>query len=169
VVPLRSIEAHLGETRYSCYSFLTSALEGGEWSASRPGRALPPEKEPPIPTVQEAGRAPQPVSTQRLEEKSSTSVWDGTPAVQSLVRHYTDWATEQRIFPLTSASRPAVGPTQSPVQRVSGALSPGVKRGRGVMLTTHRLLVPRLRKSRNYTSCYPKCASMERNETILPT
>jgi hypothetical protein len=33
VVPLRSIEAHLGDRRYSSYSFLTSALEGGEWSA----------------------------------------------------------------------------------------------------------------------------------------
>jgi hypothetical protein len=51
VVPLRSIEAHLGDRRYSSCSFLTSALEGGEWSASRPGRALPPGKEPPVPTV----------------------------------------------------------------------------------------------------------------------
>jgi hypothetical protein len=39
----------LGERRYSSYSFLTSALDGGEWSASRPGRALPPGKEPPVP------------------------------------------------------------------------------------------------------------------------
>jgi hypothetical protein len=31
-----------GERRYSSYSFFTSALDGGEWSASRPGRALPP-------------------------------------------------------------------------------------------------------------------------------
>jgi hypothetical protein len=30
------------EERYSSYSFLTSALDGGEWSASRPRRALPP-------------------------------------------------------------------------------------------------------------------------------
>jgi hypothetical protein len=92
-VPLRSIEAHLGERRYSSYSFLTSALEGGEWSASPPGRALPPGKEPPVPTVQKAGWAPEPVWTQRLEEKSSASVGDRTPAVQSVVRHYTDWAT----------------------------------------------------------------------------
>jgi hypothetical protein len=26
---------------YSSYSFLTSILDGGEWSASRPGHALP--------------------------------------------------------------------------------------------------------------------------------
>jgi hypothetical protein len=38
---------HMGERRYSSYSFLTSALDWGEWSASRPGRALPPGKEPP--------------------------------------------------------------------------------------------------------------------------
>jgi hypothetical protein len=30
-----------GERRYSSYSYLTSALDGGEWSVSRPGRALP--------------------------------------------------------------------------------------------------------------------------------
>jgi hypothetical protein len=90
VVPLRSIQAHLGDRRYSSYSLLTSALEGGEWSASRSGRALPPGKEPPVPTVQEAGWAPEPVWMQRLQEKSSASVGDRTPAVQSVVRHYTD-------------------------------------------------------------------------------
>jgi hypothetical protein len=93
VVPLRSIEAHLGERRYSSYSFLTSALEGGEWSASRSGRTLPPRKVPPVPIVQEAGWAPEPVWTQRVEEKPSASVGDRTPAVQSVVSHYTDWAT----------------------------------------------------------------------------
>jgi hypothetical protein len=80
MVPLRSIEAHLGDRRYSAYSFLTSALEGGEWSASRPGRALAPGKEPPVPTVQEAGWAPEAVWTQRLEDKSSVPVGDRTPA-----------------------------------------------------------------------------------------
>jgi hypothetical protein len=51
VVPLCSIEVHLGERRYSTYSFLTSALEGGEWSASRPGRTLPAGKESLVPIV----------------------------------------------------------------------------------------------------------------------
>jgi hypothetical protein len=43
----------------------------------------------------------------------------------------------QSIFPLASVSRPALRPTQPPVQWVPGVLSPGVKRGRGVTLTTH--------------------------------
>jgi hypothetical protein len=43
-----------------------------------------------------------------------------------------------------------------PVQWVPGILSPGVKRGRGVMLTTHPHLVPRLRMSRSYTASPPR-------------
>jgi hypothetical protein len=62
-----------------------------------------------------------------------------------------------RGFFLVSASRPALGPTQPPVQWVPGVLSPGIKRGRGVMLTTHPHLVPRLRMSRSYTSSHPIC------------
>jgi hypothetical protein len=65
VVPLRSIEVHLGDRRYSSYSFLTSALEEGEWSASRPGRALAQGKGPPVRIVQEAGWTPESVWTQR--------------------------------------------------------------------------------------------------------
>jgi hypothetical protein len=84
------MEARGGEEVYSSYSFLTSALDGGEWSASCPGRALPPGKGLPVPIGQEAGWAPEPVWTQRLEEKSSASVGDRTPVVQSVVRHYTD-------------------------------------------------------------------------------
>jgi hypothetical protein len=80
----------MGERRYSSYSYLTSALDGGEWSVSRSGRALPPGKEPPVPIEQEAGWAPEPVWMQRLEEKSSASVGDRIRVVQSVVRHYTD-------------------------------------------------------------------------------
>jgi len=41
---------------------MTAALEGGEWSAARPGRTLPPGKDP-VPILQEAGWAPGPVWT----------------------------------------------------------------------------------------------------------
>jgi hypothetical protein len=45
----------LVERRYSSYSFSTSALDGGELSASRLGLTLPPGKGTPVPIVQEAG------------------------------------------------------------------------------------------------------------------
>jgi hypothetical protein len=51
----------LGGEECSSYSFTTSALDGGEWSESRPGRALPPGKGPPVLIGQEAGWAPEPV------------------------------------------------------------------------------------------------------------
>jgi hypothetical protein len=62
----------------------------------------------------------------------------------------------ERIFPLISVCRTALGSTQPPVQWILGVLSPGLKRGRGVTLTTHPHLVPRLRMSRSYTSYPPK-------------
>jgi hypothetical protein len=71
---------------YSSFSFTTSALDGGEWSASRPGRALPPEKGPPVPIVQEAGWAPELVWTQRLEEKSFAPAGDRTPIMPVIFR-----------------------------------------------------------------------------------
>jgi hypothetical protein len=83
------MEALGGERRYSFYSFSTSALDGGEWSASRPGRAFTPGKGPPVPIVQEGVWAPEPVWTQRLEEKPFAPAGDRTPIARSVVRHYT--------------------------------------------------------------------------------
>jgi hypothetical protein len=54
----------------------------------------------PVPIVQEAGRVPEPVWTQRLEEKSSAPVGDQTPVVQSVVRHYTAWDTAAKVVAL---------------------------------------------------------------------
>jgi hypothetical protein len=84
------------ERRHSSYSFLTSTLDGGEWSASRPGRNLPPGKGPPVPIVQKAGWAPEPVWTQRLEEKSSVPVGDRTPIVDRPARSQTLYCLSYR-------------------------------------------------------------------------
>jgi hypothetical protein len=47
-VPPHASEALGVKRRYDSYSFLTSAVYGVEWSASRPGCAQPPGKGPPV-------------------------------------------------------------------------------------------------------------------------
>jgi hypothetical protein len=82
-----------GARRYTSYSFSTSALDGGEWSASRPARALAPGKGPPVLIVQVVGWAHEPVWTQKLEEKFFR-LYRGSNldrrVVQPVARHYTD-------------------------------------------------------------------------------
>jgi hypothetical protein len=60
VILLHSMEAH-GGRRCCSYSFLTSALDGGEWSASCHSCALPLGKGTPVLIAQEAGWAPESV------------------------------------------------------------------------------------------------------------
>jgi hypothetical protein len=70
-----------------------------------PAALYPWGKGPPVPIVQEAGWAPELVWTQRQEEKSSSSVGDRTPVVQSVASHYTDWATAaHNIYSASSAN-----------------------------------------------------------------
>jgi hypothetical protein len=63
-----------------------------------------------------------------VSDYSLDDLWSG---VLSLI--------EVKDFSSAFGSRPALGPTQPPVQWVpgGGVLSPGLKRGRGVTLTTH--------------------------------
>jgi hypothetical protein len=85
-----------GERRYSSYSFTTSAQYRGEWSASRPGRVLPPGKGPPVPIGQEAGGGPRAGLDTEVRGKILCSCRRSNPdrpVVQSVVRHYTAWAT----------------------------------------------------------------------------
>jgi hypothetical protein len=47
--PTTHLRRHRRERRYSSYLFMTSALDGGEWSVSSPGVLHTPGKEPRIP------------------------------------------------------------------------------------------------------------------------
>ena len=70
------------------YSSMTAALEGGEWSAARPGRTLPPGKAR-YPLYRRLG-GPQGRSG-REENHVPTGIRSRT--VQPVVSRYTDWAT----------------------------------------------------------------------------
>jgi hypothetical protein len=91
---------------------------------------------------------------QKCEQGSSVSIVFGYGLDDRAIEVRSP-AKEKGFF-LQPVSRPALGPTQPPVQWVPGVLSPGLKHGLGVTLTTHPHLVPRLRMNRSYTSSPPK-------------
>ena len=64
---------------------MTVALEGGEWSAARPGRTLPPGKDPVL-ILQEAGWTPGPVWTGGKSRPHRDSIPDRPARSQSLYR-----------------------------------------------------------------------------------
>jgi hypothetical protein len=81
-VPLHAMEAK-GERMYSAYSFTTSALDRGEWLASRPGRVLPRGKDPRYPLYRRLA-GPQSWSGHRgLRKNPLASVGDRTSIAQS--------------------------------------------------------------------------------------
>jgi hypothetical protein len=83
---------HGGAWRYSSYAFLTSALDGGEWSASRPDRALPRRKT--AGTHCTGGwvglRAGLDTEVTGKFLCPCRGPNPDSPVVQSMVRHYTD-------------------------------------------------------------------------------
>jgi hypothetical protein len=83
-VLLHAMEAHEGEEVYLLLILNLGTRLGWVVRVTPRPRALPP-----VPIGHEAGWAPEPVWTQRLEEKSSASIGDRTPVVQLVVSHYT--------------------------------------------------------------------------------
>jgi hypothetical protein len=74
---------------------MTSPLERGEWSASRPGRALFPGKGPRYPLDRRLGGPRSSLGT-KVRDKILLPLPGSNldrPVVQSVARHYTDWAT----------------------------------------------------------------------------
>jgi hypothetical protein len=67
----------LGERRHSSYSFTTSALDGGEWSASCPCRPLPPRKGHPYPLYRRLG-GPQ----SRLNTEATGKIFPPLPGIE---------------------------------------------------------------------------------------
>ena len=74
------------------YCSMTAALEWGEWSAARPGRTLPPGKDP-VPILQEAGWAPGPVWTGRKSRPHRDSIPDRPARSQSRYFYYVIYST----------------------------------------------------------------------------
>ena len=72
---------------------MTAALEGGEWSAARPGRTLPPGKTR-YPFYRRLG-VPQGRSG-RAENLVPTGIRSQT--IQAVASRYTDWATRPKQF-----------------------------------------------------------------------
>ena len=64
---------------------MTATQEGGEWSAARPGRTLPPGKDP-VPIEQEAGWAPGPLWPGGISRPHRDSIPDLPVRSQSLYR-----------------------------------------------------------------------------------
>jgi hypothetical protein len=171
-------EGVLREWRYSSTHSLTSALDGGEWSASRPGRFTSRERTPgthwigcwlgpravlgavvkreiPSPRRESKPRTPINITTAVGQASLTILVWSWLNVTSHLWLHFCAWrlpVTQQDwvckiiysnialddqvfesreglgIFLLITASRKAVGPTQPPIQWVSGALYVGLKR-----------------------------------------
>jgi hypothetical protein len=98
-VPQHTMKAQ-GECMYSSYSFMALALDGGDWSASRSDRALPPGRGPRYPLDSSLGW-PQSRSGHRLEEKSFCFCRGSNldrPVVQSVARRYADRYFGSPIF-----------------------------------------------------------------------
>jgi hypothetical protein len=87
VVAQRGVEVQL-------YSSKTSALEGGEWSAARPGRILPPGKTG-YPLYRRLGEPQGRSGRARNLDPHRDSI---PGRVQPVVSRYTDWATRPTYY-----------------------------------------------------------------------
>jgi hypothetical protein len=159
----------LGGEEYSTYSFSTSALDGGEWSASRPGRAFTPGERTHGTHCTGGWVGPR----AGLDAKATGKILclrrgsnPGRPVVQPVVRHYTAWANPVPGFVVVNFYVGMLSWGCLCVQTCSGAHPtsgtmgtggpfPGAKARQEHDADHSPLLVPRSGKSRSYTSSPP--------------
>jgi hypothetical protein len=94
-IPLHAMEALGGRGYIAPNSFPTSALDGGEWSASRPGRAFTPEERTPGTQCTGGWVGPRAgLDTEARGKILCPCRWSNPDltVVQPVVRHYTAWA-----------------------------------------------------------------------------
>jgi hypothetical protein len=103
--PRRGVEVKL-------YSFSTSALGGGGWSAPRPGCFTP--RKDPVPIVQEAGWAPGPVWTCAKNLTPTGIRSPDRPAHSQSLYRLSYRAQLEGIFWTLKTSRPNLVPTHPP-------------------------------------------------------
>jgi hypothetical protein len=115
----------LGERRYSSYSFLSSALDGGVINVT-PRPRFAPRKGPRVPIVQEAGWAPEPVWTQIRQFTCGSVAVLKVNSAPTRYRHVVPKLPEAVMFLVSTAFRPVLSSTQPPY-RVKGR---GGRRGR---------------------------------------
>jgi hypothetical protein len=95
------------------------------------------------------------VSTKYFEVWTIMKVWDSPVGITGWTIGWSEFDSRRGlgIFLFTTASRLALAPTQPPIQRLTGALSLGVKRpGRE---TDHSHIVPRSKNTSSYSSIPP--------------
>jgi hypothetical protein len=93
-------EGVLGEWRYNSTHSLTSALDRGEWSTSRPGRFTPRERTPCTHWIGD-WVGPRAVLDTGVKRKISSPRWESnprTPIVQPVAQRYTDWAITALVW-----------------------------------------------------------------------
>jgi hypothetical protein len=96
-----AMKTHWG-VEIQLHGFLTSNLEGGEWSASRPGRFIPRERAPGAHWIG-GWVGPRAVLDAVVKRKIPSPHRESnprTPIIQPVAQRYTDWAiTDLKSFP----------------------------------------------------------------------
>jgi hypothetical protein len=84
------------EWKYIAPTFFTSALDGSEWWASRPGRFTPGERAPNIHVI--GGWVDPRAGLDAMEKRNLAPAGIPTPAVQPLAGRSTDWPCRNELL-----------------------------------------------------------------------